>query len=95
MQREETMSYDYARERPKIFTEDGQVMFLKMRDNAKRLIKLSGAATANNIMHGVTGDSWGMLACIDRLVELKEILEVPNTLSRAGQHRIFTSFDHQ
>jgi hypothetical protein len=30
-----------------------------------------------------------MLACIDRLVELKELIEVPNPVSRAGQDRVF------
>lgn len=89
------MAYDYATQRPNIFTEDGQVMFLKIRDNAKALIKKAGAATSGRIMGGVAGDTWNMLACIDRLVELKEIEEVPNTLSRAGQHRIFTSFEDQ
>lgn len=89
------MSYDYATQRPNVFTEDGQVMFLKIRDNAKRLIAIAGAATAGRMMNGCTGDSWNMLACVDRLVELREIFEVPNTLSRAGQHRIFIIFDNQ
>lgn len=83
------MSYRYATERPKVFTEDGQVMFLKIRDAAKALIASSGAATCEKIISGCTGDSWQMLACVDRLVELKEILEVPNPHSRAGQHRVF------
>ena len=87
------MAYEYAVQRPHVFTEDGQVMFLKIRDNAKALIAKSGAATCEKIIGGCTGDSWDMLACIDRLVELKEILEVPNTLSRAGQHRLFVTFD--
>lgn len=88
------MSYSYATQRPNVFTEDGQIMFLKIRDQAKALIAKAGAATSEKIMSGCTGDTWNMLACIDRLVELGEILEVPNTLSGAGQHRLFTSFDH-
>lgn len=89
------MPYDYAAQRPFVFTEDGQVMFLKIRDRAKELISKAGAATSGKIVAKSTGDTWNMLACIDRLVELKEIQEIPNTLSRAGQHRIFTSFDDQ
>ena len=87
------MAYNYAVQRPNVFTEDGQVMFLKIRDTAHALISKSGAATCSKIISGCTGDSWDMLACVDRLVEIGEILEVPNTLSGAGQHRLFTSFD--
>lgn len=87
------MGYVYAGLKPHIFTEDGQVMFLAIRDNAKNLIRRSGAATMERIIAGQVGDVWHMMACVDRLVELKELLEVPNSLSGAGQHRIFTSFD--
>ncbi len=87
------MSYHYKDWRDKVFTEDGQVMFLQIRDNAKRLIAQSGVTLSGKIMGGVTGDSWVMLACIDRLVELKELYEIPNNLSKAGQHRIFTGSD--
>jgi hypothetical protein len=85
------MPYNYATERPNIFTEDGQVMFLHIRDNAKRLLTEAGAARCQELMAGCTGDTWTMLACIDRLVELGELREVPNPHSGAGQHRIFTS----
>lgn len=84
--------YDYAVQRPFVFTEDGQVMFLKIRDNAKSLISTAGAASCQKITQGCSGDSWDMLACVDRLVELKEIFEVQNPLSGHGQHRIFTAF---
>jgi hypothetical protein len=83
------MSYSYEKMRSNVFTEDGKVMFLKIRDNAKALLAKAGAATASKIMGGVTGDSWTMMACIDRLVELRELREVPNPESSWGQHRIF------
>lgn len=87
------MAYDYKTERANVFTEDGQIMFLKIRDTAKRLIKDAGVVTAEKLMRGLSGSSWTMLACMDRLIEIGELHEVPNTLSPAGQHRIFTSFD--
>lgn len=87
------MSYDYARQRSKVFTEDGQKMFLHIRDQTKALIAKAGVARCDKMTAGCTGDSWDMLACVDRLVELKEIHEIPNTMSRAGQHRVFISFD--
>lgn len=83
------MAYSYQTQRHNIFTEDGQVMFLKIRDNAKRLLAQSGAVMSGKLMGGLTGQEWNMLACIDRLVELKELIEIPNTTSGAGQHRIF------
>jgi hypothetical protein len=83
------MSYSYEKMRPNVFTEDGQVTFLKIRDNAKTHIASAGAVSADRLTRGVTGDSWTMMACIDRLVELKELIEVPNPISSWGQHRIF------
>jgi hypothetical protein len=82
------MQYDYQRQRSYVFTEDGQVMFLKIRDKAKELLQTSGAVTSGRLMC-VSGDVWNMSACIDRLVELKELVEIPNPVSSAGQHRIF------
>lgn len=82
--------YKYSELRPQVFTEEGQVMFLKVRDNAHGLLTLAGAARADKILSPVSGDSWLMLACLDRLVELKEIREIPQENS-LGQHRIFVS----
>lgn len=84
------MSYNYATQKPNLFTEDGQVMFLKIRDAAKALLETSGAVTSDKLISAAgTGSNWDTLACVDRLVELGELLEVPNPHSSAGQHRIF------
>ncbi len=71
--------YTYAEERPKLFTEQGQIDFLKVRDAAKELLAVAGAFRHDAVLHkaGITGDSWFMIACVDRLVELKEIVEIP------------------
>jgi hypothetical protein len=82
------MSYDYKTQRARIFTEDGQVMFLQIRDQAKRLLKVAGCFRIQECMSGVTGDSWDMLACFDRLKELGEIYEITQE-KVAAQHRIF------
>lgn len=84
------MAYDYTKERPGIFTEDGQAMFLKVRDTARVLISEAGAARCQEILRHVTGDSWQMLACLDRLVELGELREVTAGMNVAGQDRIYT-----
>ena len=80
--------YNYQVARKEIFTEEGQETFLKIRDKVKHLLKQSGAVMMQNAINGVTGDSWMHLACVDRLVELKEIREVTNG-NVAGQHRVF------
>lgn len=87
------MAYDYATQRHNIFTEDGSSMLLKIRDATKALIANAGVARSDKMMAGCSGDSWTMLACIDRLVEIGEIIEIPNPTSRAGQYRIFIAYE--
>jgi len=82
--------YNYQTEKTKIFTEDGQETFLKIRDKVQQLLKQSGAVMMQNAISGVTGDSWLHLACVDRLVELKEIREITKE-NVAGQHRVFVA----
>lgn len=80
--------YDYEEEKKKLFTEKNQVLFLQIRDRAKALLKESGAASMRGLTAKVTGDNWLQIACVDRLLELKEIAEVP----RGGcfsQNRVF------
>lgn len=69
--------YDYETEKQELFTESGQVTFLKIRDKVHALLESAGAF---NMSHAIAncggGSSWTMIACIDRLVELGEIVEV-------------------
>jgi len=83
------MTYSYQDERAAIFTEDGQVMFLSIRDKGKELMKIAGAFRLQEAISGQSGSSWTMLACIDRLAELGEIREVTAAGGVAGQHRVF------
>lgn len=86
------MSYDYATERHYVFSEKGQAHFLYIRDLSKHLLKEAGAVMCDRLLVlGPRGcaTSWEMLACVDRLVELGELQEIPNIVSSAGQHRIF------
>jgi hypothetical protein len=80
--------YNYQTERSEIFTESGQIAFLKIRDNVHKLLNQSGAVTMGKAISIATGNSWMLMACVDRLIELNEIREVtPNGV--AGQHRVF------
>lgn len=84
------MSYSYQTERPHLFTEDGQVQFLKIRDKANELIASAGCVRMDKAIAGACGDSWQQLACLDRMVELREIVEVTRPGTCAAQFRIFT-----
>lgn len=85
--------YNYETQKPKIFTENGQVMFLKIRDNVNQILKVAGAVRMQEAIREVCGDSWMMLACVDRLVELRELTEITGS-EVAGQYRIFISAKH-
>lgn len=70
------MSYNYKEERPKIFTEEGINMILKIRDNIRKHDNEAGAFTFTGATRGVTGDSWLQLAVMDYLIEIGEIEKV-------------------
>lgn len=82
--------YKYTEQKQNLFTDNGQRLFLSIRDATHRMIKQSGAVMSGQIMDKHTGDCWDMLACMDRMIELGEIREVTND-SVAGQHRVFVS----
>lgn len=81
--------YVYENHRSYTFTEEGQKMFLSIRDNAQKLCRLAGCATMEMIIRGQVGSSWDMLACVDRLKELGELIEVYQINGVPGQYRIF------
>lgn len=83
--------YSYTSERSFLFTEEGQVMFLKVRDASKILLKKAGAFRQMELLSEskVTGSSWSHIACVDRLVELGEIVELPRNCWT--QYKVYTS----
>lgn len=83
------MAYDYEIERPKVFTDEGQRKFLKVRDHVHCLLDKAGAVRMQEAMSATSGDSWVTLACVDRLVELGEIREITDSGDVLGQHRVF------
>lgn len=80
--------YSYENERPKLFTDDGQRMFLQIRDNVHDLLETAGAFRCCSAFFRITGDTWLMFAAIDRLVELREIREITHD-GVAAQNRVF------
>jgi len=79
------MSYIYEVERHELFTERGQVAFIKVRDRVQYLLKTAGAFR----MDKIESLSWQSMACVDRMVELGELVEVSRP-GAWGQHRVFT-----
>lgn len=82
--------YDYTVEKQILFTDEGQRMFLGIRDKTHRLLKESGAVRCQEVMLGNVGSTWTMLACVDRMVELDEIREI-TPKGVPGQYRVFVS----
>lgn len=82
--------YNYKTERPFLFTEEGVVLFLAVRDRVKQLIaKRESFTMSEAIDHiGKTATNWELMACVDRMVELGEVWEVSRP-DVAGQFRTF------
>jgi len=82
------MSYDYATERPELFTERGTKALLKLKDRIAYLLKEAGAFRHAEAMKDADfGSSWQEIAALDYLVEIGEI-EVANDKGWA-QYRVF------
>lgn len=82
--------YIYEKEKPALFTEKGSVIFIKVRDRVQQLLAVSGAAMMTKIITGFIGiDMWLLMACVDRLIETNEIVELKRDCY--GQYRVFVS----
>ena len=82
------MPYNYQALKPKILTDEGQRVFLQVRDKVKKLLEEAGAFRMENAMP--SGDSWTAMAYVDRMVELNEIREITGS-EVAAQHRVFVA----
>lgn len=68
--------YDYDKEKAWVFTDEGQRMFLRVRNKVQEMLGVAGAVTAGVLLRSLSGDTWKMMACIDRLVELGELRKI-------------------
>lgn len=81
--------YKYEKEKQKLFTENGQVVFLRVRDFVRETLESSKYIDMEQVLDNVyTGDNWITMSCVDRLVELGELVEITNN-HVAGQNRVF------
>lgn len=88
-------SYLYETLRAQMFTDEGQRVFLKVRDAVKETMRQTGAIRMQEAIRvgataatsGDVGD-WEMMACVDRMVELGELIEASPGRFTAG-NRVF------
>lgn len=83
--------YDYQKEKAKLFTDEGSRSFTRNRDTVLEAVGKTGAIRcAEAVQYFIRdgSDSWFKLACLDRMVELGDICEVPRG-EVAGQDRVF------
>lgn len=83
------MGYQYEVEKENLFTDEGQRLFIHIRDNVKRLLTEAGAVKMQHAIANNSGSSWQMLACVDRMVELGELQELTSNV--CGQDRVFVA----
>jgi len=92
--------YNYQKEKQNLFSDEGQRLFLKCRDRVKSLLAASGAVRMQEAIQTLSGDSWTMLACLDRMVELGEIREIRerevlgpynDVIEGPAQYRVFVA----
>lgn len=84
------MSYQYTELRPKMFTEEGQLRVLGVVRKARECIECSGAVLAERLLSAAgSGNTWEMMAAVDRLVELKMLRDITVGLAVAWQERVF------
>jgi len=86
--------YKYEEEKSQIFTEEGQVFFLKVRDRCQYMLRTSGCFMMEKVINECPNTrSWITMACVDRLVELKELTEIKYPDNTFGQYRIFRDYN--
>lgn len=68
--------YKYEAVRAMVFIERNQTTFLSIRDRVHRLLEEAGAFTMRAAIVNQSGCSFELMACVDRLAELGEIMSV-------------------
>lgn len=72
--------YKYEENKKYIFSDEGQRLFIAVRDRVLSIVEESGAITmakASRLPAKVgAADSFNLMACVDRMVELGDLSEV-------------------
>jgi hypothetical protein len=81
--------YSYQDMRPQTLTDEGQRAVIKTRDRARMLCEMAGCCSLEALIYPLTGDTWLMLAVVDRVVELGDLRPVVETSTPAAHARLF------
>ncbi len=82
--------YKYSEHKEALLTDDGQRMFIRGRDEVLKLLSDNG----DSVLMGRAmelfraNDSWLKMACVDRMVEIRDLREISGD-NVAAQHRVF------
>lgn len=82
------MSYIYEEIRPTLFTEEGVKDLMKIQRKVTQLLTNHNVMLAESTF-SETADPWTAMACLDYMVEQKEIYEVTEGCGVAGQYRTY------
>jgi len=85
------MLYRYEDLKPKLFTEAGRKALEETRVVVASLLMSRSRCTLDEVLTNshMVGDSWLPIACVDRMVELGELHEMPTPTRQTGQERQF------
>jgi len=81
------MVYEYKEHRPRIFTELGVKVLVKIIRKIDSMVETSGAFVEHKL-YGTAADSWLASTCLDYLVEIEEIERVSDDKTFL-QNRVF------
>jgi len=82
------MGYEYYKERPFVFTEEGMKKTIDILERSRKLFKIAGACMYYELTAEIMGDTWETLACVDYLVETNKLRRVdPKSIT---QYQVFT-----
>ena len=83
------MAYKYEECKPNLLNKEELKRFLEVRDIVKDEIDAVGMVVMGAVMMRALGDTWKVMACVDMLVEIGEIVETTQKNGTWAQEREF------
>jgi hypothetical protein len=81
--------YKYSEIKPALFLEKNQKGFLNIRERVLEMLKYAGAVQSVAVANQhFMGNTYGVYAVLDRMVELGEVVEIPQQKVNVGD-RVF------
>ena len=85
--------YNYRQIKERLYTDAGMDMYIEIRDRVLALLNSAGAVRMENDISEAVGETFIMMACVDRMVEKGILKEIHQTPATPGQHRLFVRAD--